>query len=130
MGLVVLRSLYAAHYEDSKKKIMTEFEWLASALKGCISGVVGYLAHRILRSSEDRLESLRTLPCEEMNGDLEEVLGHFVEQNRDKMVDASGVTISEGCKVIGSGVDAHLAYFRLRVVQIPAIALRDEKEEG
>ena len=106
---------------------MFELEWVALALKGVFTASLGYITQQVLKKGQEKLESLQSLPLEQTDENLEEVLGHFVELAQESG-DVSSMTTREGFRIIRSGAASYLTYFYLKAVELPPSKPRDEKE--
>ena len=54
-------------------------ELLEILLKGLGGGIIGFFAQKFMKRAEQRLKELQSRPLEETDQNLEEILGHLIE---------------------------------------------------
>ena len=85
--------------------------WLIKALGG---GVLSYLAQRILKKAEGRLNELRAKPLKATDQELEELLTHLVEE----LGALEDLTIQDALRVVRMRFAISRAYLQIRTERL------------
>ncbi|MEM6424226.1 MAG: hypothetical protein AAF728_03560 [Cyanobacteria bacterium P01_D01_bin.128] len=85
--------------------------WLTRALGG---GFLSFLAQRCLKRAAKKLEELQSQPLKTTDQDLEEILGHFIEE----MGDLEDPTVQDSLRVIRKQMGVSRAYLLIWVERL------------
>lgn len=88
-------------------------EWIAKSLGG---GLLSYIAQRILRNSEARLQELQSRSLNASDQDTEELLGHLVEE----LESLGDLSFRDSLRVIRLRMEVSRAYLRIRAERLEA----------
>lgn len=88
-------------------------EWIARSLGG---GLLSYLAQRILKSSEARLKELQSHSLNAVDQDMEELLGHLVEE----LESLEALDFRASLRVVRLRMEVSRAYLRIRAERLEA----------